>query len=81
MRRNIIKLNDDEKFEIVHKKYRNICLFCKKDISVLCGTPLIYLGGCCYGITVRKVRYVFPRKAHLGCWLKKEGRKIVKVEK
>jgi len=67
-----------DKLEQVKKKYQNICLFCNKNISVLCGTPIIMLGGCCYGKKIGKVQYVFTRRAHIHCWLKKNKLKIVR---
>lgn len=70
-----------KKFDGVVEKYKNVCLFCGKPIQVLCGTPIIYLGGCCYGKMTKNVMYVFPRKAHLGCWLRKNNLKIVEVKK
>jgi hypothetical protein len=62
----------------VMKKHGGICLYCNKRIAVLCGTPLIIIGGCCYGKTIGKTQYIFPRKAHLECWLKHNKLKIVK---
>ena len=72
-----------KKFDLIVKKYQNICLYCNKPISVLCGTPIIFLGGCCFGWIdeVHKIIYTFPRKAHIHCWLKKNNLKIVKVKK
>ena len=62
---------------------QNTCLYCNKKISVLCGTPIIALGGCCYGWTDKKnkVRRVFSRRAHIHCWLQHEHLKIVKDKK
>lgn len=70
-----------DKLDFYKKKYQNVCLFCKKPIVVMCGTPIIMLGGCCYGFRTKKVFYCFPRRAHLPCWLKKVGLKIVGVKK
>jgi hypothetical protein len=70
--------SEKEKHDAVYDKYKNICLFCNKPIAVLCGTPIIYIGGCCLGKKVGKTMYVFPRKAHIHCWLKKNNYKIVR---
>ena len=67
----------NQQFEIVKKKYQNICLYCKEEIAVICGTPLIYLSGCCYGQKVGKTMYIFGRKIHLHCWLNKKHWKII----
>lgn len=72
-------MNNTVEFERIRKKYQNVCLFCKKDISVLCGTPIIMLGGCCFCYRTKKVFYCFTRRAHIHCWLRKNGLKIIKV--
>lgn len=57
------------------EKMKELCYFCEESIAVFCGTPLILLGGCCYGYVDKKskVTYIFPRKAHVHCWLKHEN--------
>lgn len=63
------------------KEIERKCLYCGEVIAVLCGTPLIYIGGCCYGYTdeKNKIRHIFPRKAHIECWLKEKKLKLVKT--
>jgi len=60
------------------EKKKTECLYCKKQIMVMCGTPLITIGGCCYGYKDDKAKkqYIFPRKAHLECWLKEKKLRI-----
>ena len=60
------------------KAKKNECLYCKSKIGVVCGTPLIQIGGCCSGYTDEKskTRYVFPRLAHVHCWAQKKGYEI-----
>jgi hypothetical protein len=62
---------------------RKECLYCKKRVIVTCGTPVIQIGGCCYGYydKAKKTQYIFPRIAHIPCWLKDMSMRLVHVEK
>ena len=56
-------------------KLQHHCVICKKQIMVMCGTPVINYGGCCIGYQTPKKRVMMTRKAHIHCFienLKKE---------
>lgn len=56
---------------MTNKVYMGGMMLC---LHVFCGTPVIYIGGCCVGIEheKKKIRYVRTLKSHMGCYLKKK---------
>jgi hypothetical protein len=64
--------------EIVEYFAKSFCVICRKRIIVMCGTPLIVIGGCCCGVDSKQVSYRREVRCHLDCYIKK-GKQRVKT--
>jgi hypothetical protein len=48
------------------------CYICHKRFFLICGTPQVKIGGCCYGLDYKGVRNILSLYAHLPCYMSKE---------
>jgi hypothetical protein len=62
--------------EIIEDFSRHFCIVCKRRIAVVCGTPVIHIGGCCVGIEheAKNTMYVRTLKCHLHCYVEAKAK-------
>ena len=61
--------------EIIDDFCRHYCIVCQRKIMVVCGTPVIHIGGCCCGVddAENKMMYIRTVKCHFQCYIRKKG--------
>ena len=68
--------------EIIEEFCSHHCIVCKKYIVVFCGTPVIYIGGCCSGVYDKEKRKFHVRivKCHYWCYQRKKEKTKTKFD-
>jgi hypothetical protein len=51
---------------------KRLCFVCDKKIFLMCGQPKVVIGGCCVGAEWIGKRWLFPRSAHISCYLNRK---------
>ena len=73
----VVKNNKAKRFEEIIKTFcEEFCVSCKGRIAVLCGTPIIKIGGCCSKIECPEINTDFVRQmsCHYHCYLDAKGK-------
>lgn len=75
------KHDSGKKLELIEDFCRHFCIVCRKRIMVVCGTPVIIIGGCCSQIDDEEGKMIYIRtlRCHYYCFQTKRVKGKIKT--